>query len=209
MAAWTRGALALALVGVVVGLPVGFYRYAYTRSKRLRDVAPGRVYRSGQMTADGFADAVERFHIRTVLNLQDEFPDPDVHEHCFGSDTIKERELCAKLGVRYVWLPPDLIPRKLVPRQRPRAIDRFLALMDDPDSYPVLIHCKAGLHRTGVMVAVYRMEYEGWSPRRALQELRDNGFGEWDSGAANDYISQYVLTYRRGLRPHERAALDR
>ena len=34
--------------------------------------------------------------------------------------------------------------------------------MDDPDSYPVLIHCNAGLNRTGVMVAVYRMEYQGW-----------------------------------------------
>jgi hypothetical protein len=88
----------------------------------------------------------------------------------------------------------------LVPQQRPRAIDRFLALMDDRDNYPVLIHCRAGLHRTGVMTAVYRMEYDGWSPQQAIRELKANGFGEWPCTPANDYITQYILTYQRGVR---------
>ncbi len=209
MSAVLRGALVAAIVGVVVVAPVVVYRCTYTQTKRLRDVTPGRVYRSGQMTADGFADAVARYGIRTVINLQDEYPDPDVRKHSLGGGTIKEQELCRNLGVRYVYMPPDLISRRLTPRQRPKAIDRFLALMDDPASYPVLVHCKAGLHRTGVMVAVYRMEYEGWTPRQALEELRDNGFGEWASSAANDYISQYVLTYRRGLRQPQHLVVDR
>ena len=79
-------------------------------------------------------------------------------------------------------------------------IDQFLELMDDPDTYPVLLHCKAGLHRTGVMVAAYRMEYEGRTPQQALEELRDNGFGLWNSTSANDYITQYILSYQPGLR---------
>jgi hypothetical protein len=195
-----RGALAATVVALVAVLPVGFYRCVYVHEKRLREVTPGRVYRSGQMTADGFADAVARFGLRTFINLQDEYPDPDVRLYAVGGGTVKESELCRRLGVRYVFLQPDLISRRHVPAQRPEAIDRLLEILDDPNTYPVLLHCRAGLHRTGVMVAVYRMEYEGWGRRAALQELRANGFGEWDSQAANDYITQYILTYLPGLR---------
>jgi protein tyrosine/serine phosphatase len=200
MSALLRWALALAVALPVTVLPVAFYRVVYVHGKRLREVSPGRVYRSGQMTAAGFADAVALNHVRTVINLQDEYDDPDVNLDYLGTDTVKESDLCHRLGVNYVFLPPDLISRRRIPAERPEAIDRLLHLLDDPAAYPVLLHCRAGLHRTGVMVAVYRMEYEGWSPGAALDELRANGFGEWDSCAANDYITQYILTYHRGVR---------
>ena len=72
--------------------------------------------------------------------------------------------------------------------------------MDDAEAYPVLIHCRAGLHRTGVMVGIYRMEYEGWTPREVIAEMKAKGYGEWNCTASNDYITQYVLTYKPGLR---------
>jgi hypothetical protein len=192
--------MGLGITCLVTVVPFVFYRYEYTHSKRLREVVPGKIYRSGQMTVPGFTEAVERFHFRTIINLQDEYPDPDIAEGYFTGRTIKESDLCRRLGVRYVYIPPDLILRRLVPEYRPQAIDRLLALLDDPATYPVLLHCHAGLHRTGVMVAVYRMEYQGWSPHEAIQEMKANGFGEWPCTSANDYITQYILTFRRGLR---------
>ena len=57
-----------------------------------------------------------------------------------------------------------------------------------------------GTALTGVMTAVYRMEYQGWSWREALDELKAHGFGAFACTAANDYITQYVLTYRPGKR---------
>jgi hypothetical protein len=200
MPAWCRWLLGLGITFLLTVVPFIAYRYEYTFGKRLREVVPGRVYRSGQMTAPGFIEAVERFHIRTMINLQDEYPDPDIAAGYFTSRTIKESDLCRQLGVRYIYIAPDLIQRRLVPQQRPQAIDRLLALLDDPATYPVLLHCHAGLHRTGAMVAVYRMEYEGWSPQEAIEEMKANGFGEWVCTSANDYITQYVLTFRRGLR---------
>src|SRR5208282_4355786 len=184
-----------ALIAVV---PIVHYRWEYTHAKRLREVTPGKFYRSGSMTADGFAEAVARYHIRTIINLQDEWPNPEIPQSYFGWKTINEKELCARLGVRYIFLPPDLISRRKVPQERPAAIDKFLAILADSDNYPVLIHCRAGLHRTGVMTAVYRMEYDGWTPAQALRELKANGFGEFPSTSANDYIVQYILTYRSG-----------
>jgi hypothetical protein len=192
--------LGLGITALLTVLPFLVYRYEYTFGKRLREVVPGRIYRSGQMTAPGFAQAVERFHFRTIINLQDEYPDPDIAAGYFTGRTIKESELCRQLGVRYVYIVPDLIRRRLVPEHRPQAIDKLLALLDDPATFPVLLHCHAGLHRTGVMVAVYRMEYEDWSPREAIDEMKANGFAEWVCTSANDYITQYVLSFRRGLR---------
>jgi hypothetical protein len=196
----SRSLLIAGILALVVVLPALQFRYVYAHNKRLREVEPGKVYRSGQMTAEGFADAVKQLHLRTIINLQDDHPDPSLDRCFFGGGTIKESELCRQLGVRYIVIAPDLISRLKTPEQRPAAIDQFLQVLDDPDVYPVLWHCRAGLNRTGVMTAVYRMEYNGWSPGAAIEELKANGFGEWSSTSANDYISQYVLSFRRGIR---------
>ena len=176
--------------------PFLYYRYVYTYAKRLRVVDPGLVYRSGSMTVPGFRAAVKQYGFRTVLNLQDDVPDPDLANGYFGGGKTKERALCRELGIRYAFIGPDVVDRRTVPGCRPKAIDQFLELMDDPDTYPVLIHCKAGLHRTGCLVAVYRMEYDGWTMEQALRELKSHGFGEFASTKANEYIREYVVTYQ-------------
>ncbi len=102
--------------------------------------------------------------------------------------------------MNYIHLAPRLISRRLIPEYRPPAIDQLLTVLDDESNYPVLIHCHAGLHRTGILTAVYRMEYEGWSPGEAYREMKGQGFGPWVCTSANDYVTQYVLSYRRGLR---------
>ena len=58
-------------------------------------------------------------------------------------------------------------------------MDQYLAILDNPDSYPILIHCQAGLHRTGLLSAVYRMEYEGWTPAQAWREFRRTARPWW------------------------------
>jgi tyrosine-protein phosphatase SIW14 len=196
------GVLALFLIAV----PFIYYRYEYTYGKRLRVVERGRVYRSGQMTAPGFRAALRRLGIKTVLNVQDDVPDPKLWKGYFTRQTIHESELCKEMGVRFVCIGPDLIDRRLLPVERPRAIDDFLELMDNPANYPVLIHCKAGLHRTGCLVAVYRMEYDHWSMTDALRELKAHGFGEFVSTRDNDYIAQYLVNYKPGVRRRQALA---
>jgi protein tyrosine/serine phosphatase len=191
---------ALAIAFLVTVVPIVRYRWVYTHSKRLREVTPGHFYRSGAMTAAGFEEAIRNYHIRTVVNLQDEYEDPDVDAGYFTSKTVKESELCRRSGARYVYLPPDLISPNLTCERRPDAIDCFLNLLDDPATYPVLIHCRAGLHRTGIMTAIYRMEYQGWPRDRAIVELKQNGFGEWPCTSANEYVAQYLLAYHPGIR---------
>lgn len=183
-------------IGLFVVWPYTYFRYVYEEKKRFREVIPGQVYRSGQMTAEGFREVVERHHIRTIINVQDDVPDPDVRLSFWSKETIKESDLCKELGVEYRNVAPDLVSRFSVPDRHPEAIDQLLEILDRQESYPVLIHCKAGLHRTGCLVAVYRMEYQGWSNGAAYREMKAHGFGDSACTAANDYVNQYVLTYR-------------
>lgn len=42
---------------------------------------------------------------------------------------------------------------------------------------PVLLHCWHGADRTGLISAMYRILYQGWSKEQALDELVNGGYG--------------------------------
>jgi len=186
---WTLALAGLAALLLVVP-PTVYYRLQYAHAKRLRVVTPGVLYRSGQLTSAGLQEALVRFGIRTVINLQDEEEDPELEPG------LSESALCRRLGVRYVYAPPDLVDHVKHPQRAPDMIRRFLEIMDDPANWPVLVHCRAGLHRTGVVVALYRIEYQGWSKDQAIAELKANGFGDSKCNDRNEYIVQYILQYQ-------------
>ncbi len=200
-----RWAVGLALAGFMFYAPFLYYRYSLEHSKRLRPIVDGRVYRSGCLTADGFRDAIDKLKIKTVISFWDEDPDPDLPANRFIGSKTKESELCASLGVDYRFIFVKLLPDAEVGRKPLTAVEEFLRVMDDERSYPVLVHCKAGLHRTGVMAAIYRMEYDGWSKEDALRELRSHGFGEFVANTSNPYIAQYVMQYK----PRRQAGVQR
>lgn len=55
---------------------------------------------------------------------------------------------------------------------------------------PVLMHCKHGSDRTGLMAAMYRVVVQGWSKEQALKEMTEGGFG--DSQHFHDSV-RYVM----------------
>ncbi|MFW6132253.1 MAG: hypothetical protein ACOC8F_00035 [Planctomycetota bacterium] len=40
------------------------------------------------------------------------------------------------------------------------------------DDTPALVHCSAGVHRTGYAVGAYRVLRQGWSAERAREEMQ-------------------------------------
>jgi tyrosine-protein phosphatase SIW14 len=209
MPAWVRWPLGVAIVVLIIGPPVALFRAKYATAKRFREDTPGRYYRSGQMTATGMRDAIERHGIKTVINLQHENPDPHMPERWLGKPSVRESELCKELGVRYVLLTPDILPKPNDLTKPPPVVDEYLSILDDETAYPILLHCKAGLHRTGRLTAIYRMEYQGWGVGEALRELRANGYGFVASSESDEFVIQFVQNYTpRGdrLAPPPRAS---
>jgi tyrosine-protein phosphatase SIW14 len=210
---WTKVVtvlLAGLVVAIIAAVPIFHQRMSYEQHKRFRVVTDGRVYRSGQMTADGFRDVIRQYGIKTVVNLQDDEEhttederDPHIPKNPLDKrrkDLMeRESEVVIASGGRYIQFNGNALNDDGT-GGRPKLQDDFLTVMDDEANYPVLYHCKAGLHRTGWITSVYRMEYEGWGRERALDELRANGFGAYKSTDANDYIKRYIFEYQPGVR---------
>ena len=74
-------------------------------------------------------------------------------------------------AVHYEWL-------KFSPfRPTDEDVLKFLRIVTDKASQPVLVHCAQGSDRTGMMVAIYRIVVQGWSKDDALKEMIDGGYG--------------------------------
>ncbi len=200
-----NSALGVGVAAVAVVPPLVAYRAQYIHAKRFREVEPGKLYRSGQMTANGFRETIQKYGIKTVVNLQHEQPDPVLPDGWMGKGHVRESELCAQLGVTYKLITPDVLPPGNKLEDEPPAVTEWLALLEKDESYPILLHCKAGLHRTGRLTAIYRMEYHGWSAGEALRELRANGYGFVAASERDDFVVQFVQNYKpkgkRGTNP--------
>jgi len=179
---------------VIVGLPAGFASYRHTNLRNFRVVKPGLLYRSGQMTVAGWERVINDHGIKTVVSLRDTKvdgkPPPDK----------AEEEYVRKLDLGYLRLAPQpWWGRPNAPIPADANVAKFLAVMDDPKSYPVLVHCFAGIHRTGAYLAIYRMEYDRWDNAAALAELRANGYvNVEDEEDVFDYLTAYKPRWSRG-----------
>jgi len=54
---------------------------------------------------------------------------------------------------------------------------KFLRIATTPALQPVLVHCRDGSDRTGTMVGIYRIAFEGWTKAQATDEMINGGFG--------------------------------
>jgi len=69
------------------------------------------------------------------------------------------------------------------------ALDALRAVRAAQEKGPVLIHCKHGQNRTGLVAALYRMVYQGWSKEEALAEMRSFGGSIERMKHAEDYLA--------------------
>jgi len=129
-------------------------------------VEAGRLYRCGQPRPEELAGLIEKLGLRTVISLRGVRPPsaPDAWEQA-------EREVCATRGVEFVRLPCN---HKNPPTAE--QVERFLAIVRDPQRLPALIHCRIGQQRTGLFCALYRVHVQGLDPDEALREMDELGF---------------------------------
>lgn len=182
--------LAIGLGLIVVGLPLGYRAMVSTKYRNFRVVEPGVLYRSGQMSAEGFQRMAQEYGFKTVISLR------DLKDDGKQSPDTQEVVYCEANGIRHVILSPA---NWYGTEDKPAAVDKnltkFLSIMDDPTTKPVLVHCFAGIHRTGGYVALYRMEHNGWTADDAIAEMKSMGTIRT---TFDDEIPNYLQTYKPG-----------
>ena len=84
-------------------------------------------------------------------------------------------------------------------RDRGRGEPEFLDVTDDPANHPVLVHCMAGIHRTGQMTAFFRMERHRWTAAEAMAEMQAYGYVILDM---HTEVSKYLTAYQPRWKRH-------
>jgi protein tyrosine/serine phosphatase len=114
-------------------------------------------YRSAQPDARGFKTLATKYGLRTVVSLR-----------AFNSDAPLTRGLNLKL-VRFHIHTWHI--------EREDVVGALRALRGAVKEGPVLLHCQHGADRTGLITALYRILYEGWSKQAASEEMLGGKFG--------------------------------
>ena len=139
-------------------------------------VDPGRLLRSAQPGPGDLDEMAADLGLKTILSLR-------------GIGDFDERKWARDHGVKMVILRmyADDPPRDgqiglffTIMRGDTVDLDRYGGMIERTIGVegtrakfplPVLIHCEGGADRTGVMVALYRMAFQGWTLERAKQEM--------------------------------------
>ena len=139
------------IIGAIALVATAVYLYQVHINYRFMTITEGKVYKSGAMPPEKLTTVVQKHHIKTVIDLrQEEEKDAIAAEHA----------AMAAIGVTHVNIPSHQAPMQTT-------VERYLAVMDDPAVFPVLIHCHHGVSRAVLFSAIYRMEYEGWENEKA------------------------------------------
>jgi protein tyrosine/serine phosphatase len=131
------------------------------------------IYRGGQPDDGEYAE-LAAMGIKTIIDLRE---DPERYA----------RRSAEGAGLRYINIR---LNAKRPPTEEES--DNFLQLVNDEKNWPVFVHCAGGRHRTGVLLAVYRMEVDGWDARRAYSEMKDYKFySRFGYGDMKEYVFDY------------------
>ena len=119
----------------------------------IHEVEKGKLYRSGQLSLQQFKKYIQKWGIKTIINLRGEsYGESWYHDELLISDY---------LGVEHhdISMSASRLPHR----------DDLIKLLDifETAERPILVHCKGGADRTGEAVAIYMIDYMGMSKKEA------------------------------------------
>jgi protein tyrosine/serine phosphatase len=114
------------------------------------------LYRSAQPDAAGFANLEKSLKVKVVIDLRESKTD-DVY---LSNSKIR----------------PFYVPMNAMHITNAEIISALTLIRAHEGEGPILVHCQHGADRTGVVVAMYRIIYQGWSKARAIDEMKNGGY---------------------------------
>ena len=128
------------------------YGYWVKITRRFTTVEKGRAYSSARMNSRKLKKVVLRYGIRAVVDFRRN-----------KKEVNCERVLLESLGVKYFNLQTGQVPDD-------KTVEKFIEIVRCAENISVLFHCTHGAGRTGVFMAIYRMEFKGMSNRQVISK---------------------------------------
>jgi len=150
----------LKVAGVCVGLmaaSIGGYWGILQYEGNLHTVRAGVLYRSAQLSGNEIKAAVGEYGIKSVLNLR------GAHK----GEAWYDNEMAASGALGLTHFDYPISAKRFVTNQQ---IEEILDIVRKAPK-PLLIHCKAGADRSGLVAALYRYSDTGASAAQADEEL--------------------------------------
>ena len=141
-----------------------------------------RLYRGGQPRAGGLR-RLRELGIDTIVNLRAD-----------GAEVRAEEAEAKALGFNYFNIALPNWGRPQDGRVR-----RILLIIAAPQNGNVFVHCKEGVDRTGLIVALHRISHQGWPANDALAEAERLGMRRvqfWMRDYAEDYGRSHRSDYQ-------------
>jgi len=147
------GARRLLWLLLPLGLVLGFFLWDFSIQKNFEEVVPGKLYRSGQPSEGQLEDWIREYGLRSIVSLRHSIPG-------------YERDIADRHGLRLYSITFSA-KTGIADSQW----EELRGILTDEGNQPVLVHCQSGVDRTGMVVALYRIEVQGWPLDRALREM--------------------------------------
>jgi len=126
------------------------------------------IWRGGHPTVAGVAQ-MQKGGIKTILSLK---------TYTLDQSELTEEENAAKAaGIKFIHFPMNGILEPSV-----QELQTTLQILLAPENYPIFVHCEHGSDRTGMVIATYRIKKEGWSIKKATEEMYLYGHSKLLSG---------------------------
>ncbi|RPI89378.1 MAG: hypothetical protein EHM42_03095 [Planctomycetaceae bacterium] len=160
--------------------------------KRFGIVEPGKIYRSGQLSARLVRHVLEENHIAVVVDLTADAP-PDPSE-C--RDEAAEKSALADLGIerrQHILLSDGTGDVTVYAAAVKSVVEAERA------GSPVLIHCAAGTQRTGGVVALYRLLVQGRPSAEVYREMQAYKYSARYSPRLLEYLNDNMAALANEL----------
>lgn len=178
------------LIGLgIIAVAAGAYKiYDVYFNYRFMEISEDKVYKSGVIPPDKIEDYVKKYHIRSIVDLRGPVTQDKINNPESWVEINQEKAATSKIeGLNYYNIPSEQVPKK-------ENLDKFYKVIDNPDNYPILIHCYHGIGRAQMYSAIYRIEKEDFSNEEARSKAAfPLLFSSFDDGTPKgEFLKSYV-----------------